>query len=439
MNVRRPAGIYKHPWDAMQIFSPRAVLGESVIDAMCLSYADPELAKQVILGTFADAPMPNVPCSREDGSMNMISMGGEECGTAPIWVLPFRTIRSLFDRDRDVAWAAELYPHIESFVEWWMTHRMDETGRFFCNNSWESGQDGSKRFLIEKGEEGKESEFVQTVDVEAAMADAMGLLAYLAPFAGRPERAAHWHDLAEKRAEITRGMFYDGWFRDWDARTGHPILLPDYVDVMMLLPLSVGIATPEQVEAVKPKFEWFEQNPKHWLEWPSFLFCYTEAGANAGLRSEMAKVVGRTADRVYRRTNGRAEEVGEHPANMPAPYNYRIPGTANEYWPLDDASLRGCSAEAYGWGATLPTLILRNIVGFREEGDGFTLQPALPASLRQPGRLYGVRNLNFRCCRFDVRMTVGEDLDVKIEVEGNGELAINQTGALVRGSLKTAP
>jgi len=97
MNVREPLGIYEHHWDAMQVFTPRAVLGESVIDAHCLSYADPDLAKDVILGTFADAPMPNVPCSREDGSMNMVSMGGEECGTAPIWVLPFRSIRSVWE------------------------------------------------------------------------------------------------------------------------------------------------------------------------------------------------------------------------------------------------------------------------------------------------------------------------------------------------------
>jgi hypothetical protein len=58
MNVRRPIGIFKHHWDAMQIFTPRSVLGEAVLDAMCLSYADMALAKDVILGTFADAPIP---------------------------------------------------------------------------------------------------------------------------------------------------------------------------------------------------------------------------------------------------------------------------------------------------------------------------------------------------------------------------------------------
>ena len=417
MNVRRPLGIFKHHWDAMQIFAPRAVLGESVLDAMCLSYADTALAKDVILGTFADAPMPNVPCTREDGSMNMISMGGEECGTAPIWVLPFRTIRAVYHRDGDDAWLAALYPHMEAFVQWWLDNRTDETGRFFCNNSWESGQDGSERFLIEKGEEGKESEYVQTVDVEAAMADAMATLAALAPAAGRPERADHWRELAERRVETTRAMFVDGWFRDFDARTGEPIILPDYLDVMMLLPLSVGIATPEQAEALRPKFEHFLSHPKHWLEWPSFLFCFTEAGANAGLGQMMADLVASTADRVYARTNDPSTvPIPPNRNTMPEPYRYRIPGTSNEYWPVEPANLAGCGAEAYGWGATLPTLILRNIIGFREAADGFTLAPTLPTSLLAPSQSYTVTNLRYRDCAFDLTVMAMESDGLRITI-----------------------
>lgn len=418
-NVRRPVGIYKHHWDAMQVFTPRSVLAESVLDALTLSYGDIELAKDVILGTFADALMPNVPASREDGSVNVVSMGGEECGTAPIWVLPFYIIRALYDRTRDDAWASALYPQMEAFVEWWLENRTDETGRFFCNNSWESGQDGSKRFLLEEGEEGKEAEYVQTVDVEAAMADAMRTLACLAPAAGRPERAAHWQAMADRRAETTRAMYVDGWFRDFDARTGKPIILPDYLDVMMLLPLSVGIATEEQTEAVAPKFEYFVRNPKGWLEWPSFMFCYTEAGQHASLGQLMADVVGTTADRVYGRTNAReVVPIGETRANMPAPYNHRIPGTSNEYWPIEPATLAQCGSEAYGWGATLPALIIRNIAGFREADWGFILAPTLPESLLTPGRNYTVTNLSFRGARFDVTMAVrdGGLLDVTVTV-----------------------
>jgi hypothetical protein len=339
-------------------------------------------------------------------------MGGEECGTAPIWVLPFRVIRFLFQSGWDTAWLTELFPHLERFVQWWLDHRRDDSGRFFCNNSWESGQDGSERFLLGPGEEGKEAEFVQTVDVEAAMADAMLTLADLAPFAGAGERAARWRRLGEEVAETTRNMFVDGWFRDFDARSGKPIILPEYKDVMMLLPLAVNIATPEQTAQIRPHFQYFRDHPKHWLEWPSFLFCYTEAGWSAGLREEMAEVVAATADRVYARTHGEAVPVGEHPAQMPDPYNYRIPGTSNEYWPLEPATLAQCGSEAYGWGATLPTLILRNILGLREG----MIAPVLPESLRRPGAKYVVRNLFVDGKRADVEISVSASAEVQVNV-----------------------
>jgi hypothetical protein len=40
MMVRRPIGVYKHAWDAMQIQAPRNVLAETSIDMWALSYAD---------------------------------------------------------------------------------------------------------------------------------------------------------------------------------------------------------------------------------------------------------------------------------------------------------------------------------------------------------------------------------------------------------------
>ena len=95
MMVRPPAGIYSQPWDAMQIQSPRVVLGEAAIDALLLAYADPEAAQALIYGTFADAPMPNVPCSREDGSYNMVSADGSVCGTGPQWGYPWFVVRLL--------------------------------------------------------------------------------------------------------------------------------------------------------------------------------------------------------------------------------------------------------------------------------------------------------------------------------------------------------
>ena len=61
MTVRPAVGIYKHPWDGMQPWTPRQVLGETMLDMMCMSYADTGLAKEVILGTFMDSPAANIP------------------------------------------------------------------------------------------------------------------------------------------------------------------------------------------------------------------------------------------------------------------------------------------------------------------------------------------------------------------------------------------
>ena len=408
MNTRPAIGIYQHPWDAMQIYTPRAVLGETMLDMMCLSYADAELAKEVIYGTFADAPMPNVPCSREDGSMNMVGAGGAECGTAPTWGLPFHVISCLHHRTGDDAWVRDLYPHLRAFLEWWLENRTDEEGWFHCNNSWESGQDGSRRFLIDVGEEAKVSDYVRTVDVEAVMAHAFAVMEELASVAGHESDVLRWRELAQKRIETTRAMYVDGWFRDFDARTGEPIILENYYDVMMLVPLSVGIATPEQVEGVRPMFQRFADEPTPFLEWPSFWFPFSEAAWNAGLRPFLAEILTATADRVYSRTAGRKlTPMGDTKFALPEPYNYRMPGQAAEFWPVEMHPQIRNGAECYGWGATMPTLLIRNIIGFRELGPGeFLLAPSLPERMTKEGSTYAVSNLKYDGMVFDARYTV---------------------------------
>ncbi|HEY1500591.1 MAG TPA: hypothetical protein VGF88_13500 [Acidobacteriaceae bacterium] len=423
MTARPPLGIYRHAWDGMQIFTPRAVLGESMLDAMALSYADMNLAKEVVLGTFADAPAPNVPCSREDGSMNMICADGSEVGTAPTWGMPFRVIRSIYVRSGDREWLTSLYPHARNFLNWWLTNRTDGNGWFHCKCSWESGQDASKRFLVAQENPGAVADFVRTVDVEAAMAEAFLVMAQLCTDAGFAQDKGRWSELARHRVETTRAMFVDGWFRDFDGRDNRPIILKDYYDVMMLYPLAAEIATPEQGRALTHRLDYFAENPKFWLEWPSFMFPYTEAAWNADQRKLAGEVVARTADRAYERTDARkTKSIAPFTSTLPPEYQYRIPGIANEFWALDANNPGGC--ENYGWGATLPTLILRNVVGFREFEDptrnAFRLAPALPAKLMKPGAKHEVKNLLLRAAAADV---VFEPLDeskmhIRLRVSG---------------------
>lgn len=418
MTIRPPVGMYQHHWDGMQIHTPRSVLGEAALDALCLSYGDIQLAREVMYGTFADAPTPNVPCSREDGSMNMISENGSECGTGPNWGFPFFVIQSLYLRDPDVYWLERIFPYLERFIEWWMQNRSDAEGWFHADCSWESGQDGSKRFLISGDRPGGSAVDVRTVDIEAAVAQAMQALAGFARILNLPTSEERWQRLAEDRLRRVRSMYVDGYFRDFDARTGKPILTEDYFDIMLLSPVTLGLATPEQVAGVKDKFAYFQANPHFWLEWPSFMFPFTEAAWVADLRLFGGQVVAETADRIYSRTDALQPNYdtgvfSTEVTGLPAEYNYRLPGVANEFWPVSiegHENPGGC--ENYGWGATLPTLIVRNVIGFREattlDPHRFTLAPALPKAFLVAGKCYGCTNLRFGYGTLDVRYTVGD-------------------------------
>ncbi len=391
MTVRRPLGIFRHPWDGMQIHAPRVVLGETAIDMLALSYADPHLARRVLYGTFADAIAPNVPCVREDGSVNMISADGSECGTAPMWGYPFQVLSSLFAMSGDTAWAGQIYPFLKAYALWWLENRTDTDGWLHCNNSWESGQDGSRRFLVAEQNEGAVADFVRTVDVEASMARALEILKQFATILGRDSDARQWNTLAERRIANTRAMFFDGRYCDVDGRTGRPILHEDGYDVMMLAPLTCGVAPPAHVTAIRPAIRQFADSPPGALEWPPSLLTYAEAAWNAGERLSAANVVATTADRVYRRTDALTVVPG------PDPFSYRIPGVANEYWPVHDGPAGG---EHYGWGATLPLFVIRNIFGFRETehpaASAFLLAPCLPTRFLADGGEYTISNLRFR-------------------------------------------
>lgn len=412
MTVRPPLGIFRHPWDGMQIHSPRSVLGEASLDALALSHAVPTLAQDVLLGTFADAPAPNVPCCREDGSLNMIAADGQACGTAPSWGLPFRVIRAIYAATRDGEWIAQLYPHLKTYVDWWLAHRTDEHGRMHCHCDWESGQDGSCRFP--QGEGGL-TDRIHAVDVEAAMADALRSMADFARLAGAPHDIPHWTELAAQRINAARRMFFEGAFRDADRDTNQPIVRADDGDVMMLTPLACNLATPEQTAALAGRIAAQRSQPRPWLEWPSFLLTYVEAAWHARQPLAAAEAIADIADRVYPRLDARTVSHAD-PDDLCA---YRVPGVACEYWPTADDTEPG--GEGYGWGATLPLHIIRTIVGVRESDRldelELHLAPALPGRLLVPGRQYTLRNITFAGVNLVIRYTVGDRQRLRLELE----------------------
>ncbi|RKY55038.1 MAG: hypothetical protein DRP89_04055 [Candidatus Neomarinimicrobiota bacterium] len=421
MNIRQPVGIFHHPWDAMQIHSPRVVLGETALDMLTFQYADPELAKDVIYGIFADALMPNVPCAREDGSVNMIGADGSECGTAPMWGFPFHVIQSIFASTSDTLWVEKLYPYLKAYLEWWLENRTDKEGWLHCNNSWESGQDGSRRFLV-KGV-ADPAEFVRTVDVEASMAEAMGIMKFFALVAGKTEDLQYWEKLADQRIKNTQSMFVNGWFRDFDGRSDQPIILKNFYDAIMLAPITCGVATKEQVEKIKPMFQYFVKHPRL-LEWPPGVFAFTEAAWIADEQMTASGAITNITNRVYARIDKRS--VLFEDKNQP--FSYRIPGVACEYWPVANKPPGG---ENYGWGATVPALIIRNIIGFREainvDGTAFYLAPAIPEQFITSGKNYSITNLHYREITVDVAYEIMDKRKIKITLDYKTESPKNMT------------
>ena len=406
MNIHPPIGIYKHHWDGMQIHTPRAVLGETAIDAMALSYGDLELAKEVLLGVFADAPANNIPCSREDGSLNLVCGNGKETGTAPIWGLPFLVINSIYLRDKDDDWIKRLYPHMKDYIQWWLENRTDEEGWFHCACSWESGQDGSKRFRV--GDVAASAEDVRTIDIEAAMAHAITMMVKFSRISGFDKDEKYWKKLSEIRIQRTRNMFVDGRFRDFDAKTGKPIILGDYYSVMMLAPLSFNIATIDQKNKSYDIFDYFKKNYRFWLEWPSFLFPFTEAAWNSNRLELLGEILMNSGNGIFPGTNSK-KPLYIKPKDAPGlskKYSYRLPGVAAEWWPYKRENMWAGGCENYGWGATFPTLLIRNIIGFRELNNenvkGFTIAPALNPDLFKEDEIYKINNLNYRDIKINI-------------------------------------
>ena len=393
--VRPPAGIYRLRWDGMQFQVPRVVLAETALDMLLLSYADPETAKEVILGTFRDAIAPNVPCTREDGSVNMVAVGGEACGTSPAWCWPFWCIGLLYRRTGDRAWLAELLPFLESFLQWWLAHRRHPNGAPFYLCGWESGQDASPRFgAAERGGGGIEQ--IEPVDLDAAIAQSARLLASWHDELGSASN--RWRQVAAEYTRRTQALWRDNWFEDQPNAARDP---------MQLAPLMCRVATPEQVAALRTAFADLPGHAGYTpVEWPPVAVTALESALQAGAADWAAATAAELVDRVWRVTDASTHEPGKP-----------LPGIAHEHWPPEGE----WHTEGYGWGATTLLLFLRYVAGIQDdpESDELRVQPRLPKELIRPGARYELLNLPWR----------GELIDLRYSVEADGSLSVSRSSS----------
>jgi hypothetical protein len=399
MVIRPSAGVIPRPWDGMQLQAPREVLAEAAMDTLFLSYADPELAAEVILGHFESAPHPNLPCMREDGSYNMVADDGQICGTAPEWGFPLWCCDQIFRRTGDLHWLRRLYPRAAAYLRWWLEHRTDAEGWLVYGCSWESGQDVSSRFGPQQTG-GTIIEHVRPVDLQASIAQGADILTQWATllsqdatpaaptdsppldFAGEAE---DWRKIAHEFSVRTRQMWQEGWFRDYDSATHE---WSAQQDAMHLAPVFCGIAAGEQVEQLRP---FLARPPVHssgWapLSWPPVVMTLVGAADAAQMPLDAAELAYRFIDASYRSADRR--EVDEQGGLPGVTREYRQTITVGKWGAINYVN---AGIEGYGWGALSVHLLLRYLLGLREEEvDRLTVRPVLPQALRRTGATYKV-------------------------------------------------
>ena len=433
MMVRRPIGIYKHSWDAMQIQAPRTVLAESSIDMWALSYADSAAAKEVVFGLFANAPFDGVPCSREDGEMNMVAADGAECGTSISWCYPFFCAASIWARNPDKEWLTKLYPLLVRFLRWTLQNRTDADGFVIGKCSWETGMDASKRFLIQQPTGGELIEFLRVVELQAATSQAAGILDRFAEALGDASSRADWQNIQQIYAAKTQSLWKADWFYDFNTHNGQLVTSVGR-DVGQVAPVFCGIASDEQKEKMRPALLKFLSDSlagrqavpgaEDWqdgLHWSSLVLPYVESLWAAGEIELVSQVIHAIAERVYtsmdRHSVANSSTDGNHVA---AGERLGWPGVSCEVWGGHGAY----GGEGYGWGAVLPAHIIRCLIGFRDplQSDELPLAPNLPDSFMVGGRTYRVLNLQYRGAFLELAIHVLDSRRVRVEGSWSGSV-----------------
>ena len=264
--------------------------------------------------------------------------------------------------------------------------------------SWESGQDVSSRFGPQQTG-GTIIQHVRPVDLQASMAQSGAILARWAnilvtakeepPETSLPAdyaaEATFWQDIANAFTMKTRLMWRDGWFRDYDAVAGE---WSTQQDAMHLAPVFCGAADWGQVEQLH---RFLAQPPMHssgWapLSWPPVVMTLVGAAAAARMPPDAAELAYRFIDASYRSTDShQLDEQGGLPG---VTREYRQTVTVGKWGKIDYVN---GGIEAYGWGALSVHLLLRYLLGLREEeADKITIAPTLPQALKRVGATYRV-------------------------------------------------
>jgi len=199
--------------------------------------------------------------------------------------------------------------------------------------------------------------------------------------------AQWWRKVADDFTVKTRQMWQDGWFRDYDSQTRE---WSEQQDTMHLAPVFCGAAGWGHIEQLRPVFA---SPPIHsgWtpLSWPPVVMTLVGAASAAHMPQEAAELTYAFIDGSYRSADSR--ELDEHNGLPGVTREYRQPVTVGKW---GEMTYTNAGIEGYGWGALSVHLLIRYIIGLREEeAHKITIAPFLPQPLRHVGASYGIKPL----------------------------------------------
>jgi hypothetical protein len=191
--------------------------------------------------------------------------------------------------------------------------------------------------------------------------------------------------VAEAFTSKTRLMWQHGWFRDYDAVVQE---WSSQQDTMHLAPVFCNAARREQIKQLRA---FLARPPKHssgWapLSWPPVVMTLIGAADAARMPVDAAELAYRFIDASYRSADRR--ELDEQGGLPGVTREYRQTVTVGKWGETDYVN---AGIEGYGWGALSVHLLLRYLLGLREEEvDRLSVRPVLPQALRRPGATYRV-------------------------------------------------
>ena len=217
--------------------------------------------------------------------------------------------------------------------------------------------------------------------------------------------AAWWQTIANEFTAKTRLMWRNGWFRDYDAVTGE---WSTERDPMHLAPIFCGVSDRNHVEQLRSALAQSRPEARFVAPfgWPPIAMTMIGAASAASMPAEAAEMAYRFIDSSYRSIDARTlDEYGGIPG---VTREYRRTITAGKWGGID---YMNAGIEGYGWGALSIHLLMRYVLGLREEEvDRLTVQPVLPQALRKIGARYlvgpvpwGRHVLHVECTVRDVR------------------------------------